>query len=184
MIRILAVSLTLAILATGCLFEPQEESGERGETPRVASGSGDCGKPRSVTDLSQEPDYSANYLHRWATAEGCPVRLDIIMTRHGPDACGGTKVADVLIGWPLGSAAEQPNPFRIFVRDPYNVFGDSRISRGFDNDAELPADAVDTGYRQWEAELWMRPHDDAFIYLVHEDRVERWPHDATPPVCA
>jgi hypothetical protein len=184
MIRVLATSLTLAISTTACLSERREQSSERGNTPRLASDSGECGKPGSATDLSEEPGYSANYLHRWTTAEGCPVRLDIIMTRRGPDACGGTKVADILMGWPLGSSHQKPHPFRIFVRDPHNVFGDSQISRGFDEDAELPGDAVDTGYRQDEAELWMRPHDDAFIYLVHEDKVEQWPHDETPPGCA
>ena len=112
------------------------------------------------------------------------MRLDIIMTRRGSDACGGTKVADVLMGWPVGSSHRKPHPFRIFVRDPQNVFGDSRISRDLDEHAELPGDAVDTGYRQDEAELWIRPHDDAFIYLVQEDNVERWPQDETPPGCA
>src|SRR5687767_13609908 len=132
MIRILAISFALAISTTACLSDGQEASSDRGGMPRLASASGECGKPGSATDLDLEPSYSANYLHRWMTAEGCPLRLDIIMTRRGVDACGGTKVADVLMGWPLGSSHQKPRPSRIFVRDPHNVFREPSISEAFD----------------------------------------------------
>ena len=46
------------------------------------------------------------------------------------------------------------------------MFGDSQVSGAFDDDAELPADAVDTSYHQAGAELWMQPNDDAYAYLV------------------
>lgn len=183
MIRILTISFVLTIATTACLSGRPEASSDRG-VPGRASTSGECGKPGSATDVDREPRYSANYLHRWLNAEGCPVRLDIIMTRRGPNACGGMRVADVLMGWPLGSSHQNPHPARIFVRDPHNVLGDVRISDAFDGNAEVPDDALDTGYRQGDAELWMRPGDDAFIYLVYGDRVERWPHDATPTGCA
>lgn len=184
MIRTVAVCLALGILSTACLSERQNQEPRQEEERTLASGSDECGKPGSATDLNREPSYSANYLHRWTTAKGCPVRLDVIMTRRGPDACGGANVADILMGWPVGSSHQKPHPYRIFVRDPHNVFGDSRISRAFEEDTELPSDAVDTGYRQGGMELWMRRHDDAFIYLVDEDKVERWPNDDTPPGCA
>ena len=140
--------------------------------------------PGSETDLTEEAEYSASYLRRWTNADGCPVRLDIVMTRPWPDHCGGGDVADIVIGWPLGSSHDDRRPYRIFVRDPQNVLGDPQVSAAFDDDGELPADAVDTGYRQAEAELWMRPNDDAFVYLVFADRVERWPGDARPSGCA
>jgi hypothetical protein len=182
-IRLLAASFVLVAL-TACLSGRQTEEASQQAT-RAASGpsSGGCVKPGSATDVDQEPHYSANYPQRWTTAEGCSVRLDVLMTRQGQDACGGTKAADVLMGWPLGSSHQKPHPYRIFVHDPDNVFGDLRISRAFEEDAKLPEDAIDTGYRQEGTELWMRPHDDAFIYLVSDERVERWPRDASPPVC-
>jgi YD repeat-containing protein len=36
-----------------------------------------------LTDLDHEPHYSANYLERWETWDGCTLRLDVITTRHG-----------------------------------------------------------------------------------------------------
>lgn len=184
MIRSLALALALGVLAPACGSGRQTQEASREDPANPASISEECGKPGSATDLNEEPRYSATYLHRWTTSEDCAVRLDIIMTRRGPDACGGAKVADILIGWPLGSSHDEHRPYRIFIRDPENVFGDSETAAGFDADGERPADAVDTGYRQEGAELWMRPDDDAFLYLVYADRVERWPHDPNPVVCA
>jgi len=184
MMRLLAIALALGVLAGACGSAQQTEDASRDDPPSPASISEECGTPGSATDLNEEPPYSANYLHRWTTSEGCTVRLDILMTRRGPDACGGAKVANILMGWPLGSSHHKHRPYRTFVRDPENVFGDAEVADAFDDAAERPADAVDTGYRQEGAELWMRPDDDAFLYLVYADRVERWPYDASPTGCA
>jgi hypothetical protein len=183
MIRIAALALALGVLAVGCGSERQTGDQSRESLAAPAARPEECGKSDSATDLSKEQPYSANYLHRWTNAEGCEVRLDIIMTRRGPDSCGGSKVADILLGWPLGSSHAEHRPYRIFVRDPENVLGDSEIADAFDDGAELPAEAVDTGYRQEGAELWMQPGDDAYVYLVYADRVERWPHDGRPAGC-
>lgn len=64
------------------------------------------------------------------------------MTRHG--GCDN-RVDDILMGWPLGSSHNKGNRFRIYVRDPENVFGDRQ---GFATDVNLPKGASDTGYRQ------------------------------------
>jgi hypothetical protein len=174
---IVAIALAVAVLATACGSARQSAESSRASQEEA------CGTPGSMTDLDEEPSYSANYLHRWTTREGCPVHLDILMTRRGADSCGGPKAADILIGWPLGSSHHDHQPYRIFVRDPHNVLRDAETSSAFDDDAELPTDAVDTGYRQDGTELWMRPDDDAFVYLVLADRVERWPYDARPTGC-
>jgi hypothetical protein len=147
------------------------------------SGGADCSTSK-VTDLSREPGYTATYLHRWKTAVGCPVRLDVLMTRRGKDACGGERVADILMGWPLGQSHNGNRPFRIYVRDPEQVFVDRATSEAFDGDAKLPTDAVDTGYRQEGTALWMRPKDDSFLYLVMPKRVEAWPLAPQVPGCA
>lgn len=181
--RLIAFLFALAALASACSFDRDQEDATRQQGAR-STAADECGVSGSITDLSQEPGYSANYLHRWTTEDGCPVRLDVLMTRRGPDACGGANVADILMGWPLGKSHADHRAFRIFARDPANILHGPKISHAFDGDAELPADAIDTGFRQDEAELWMPPGDDAFVYLVYSDRTERWPHDPTPTGCA
>ncbi len=141
-----------------------------------------CDSPQS--DLEKEPNYSADYLHRWETDKGCPIRLDILMTRQGKNACGGDRAADILMGTPLGKPHEDSKP-RIYVKDPTNVFDDKETSSAYAPDATLPDGARDSGYRQNGVELWIDSRDAHFIYLVHgDDDVERWPLDWSPPVCA
>lgn len=142
-----------------------------------------CGESGSQTDLTREPGYSADYLHRFTNEDGCEVRLDVIMKREGENACGGPSVADVLMGWPLGGTHSH-RPFRIFVKDPNNVFGDEATSQAYDPNATLPEDAVRTAYSIDGASMWMRPWNSSFIYLMHApDEIERWPRDPSPPGC-
>lgn len=152
--------------------------------PAIVGPGGECGGHGPIADVSKEPNYSADYLHRWTTRDGCGVRLDYLMRREGANACGGAEVADILMGTPLGASSDKSDA-RIYVRDPTNVFGDDFVSEAFDADAELPSEARDTGYRDAEtgAELWMEPHDDSFVYLVFDDQVERWPKDDSPAGC-
>lgn len=139
-----------------------------------------CNEPKH--DLSKEPNYSANYLHRWTDENGCDLRLDVIMTRQGEDACGGPTVADVLMANYLGRVVN-PRNARIYVKDPNNVLGDRKTSRGFDPDAELPAGAAETNHSQGGAELWIAG-DGKAIYMHYGNHIERWPLDPSPPECA
>jgi hypothetical protein len=143
----------------------------------------ECGAPGSVSDLSLEPGYTAGQrLERWTTSQGCDVRLDVLMTRQGPEHCGWQRATDILLGDPLG-ASHMHGPARVYVRDPENVVGDPAVARAFEEDADLPIGARDTGYRQDGVELWMDPTDDSFVYLVSEHTVERWPQDPSPAAC-
>jgi len=143
----------------------------------------ECGESGSQTDLAAEPSYSADYLHRFTNEDGCEVRLDVITKREGENACGGPSVADVVMGWPLGGTHSH-RPYRIFVKDPNNVFGDDKTSEAYDPDATLPEDAIRTAYSIDGAAMWMRPWNSNFIYLVRSpDEVERWPHDPSPSGC-
>src|SRR5438046_135349 len=119
------VLAALAVAAVaGCGAASQYGAGDTaGEQPgRMASCSTKGGH-----DIGLEPPYSAGYLHRWQTADGCPVRLDYLMTRSGEGSCGGTRAADLLIGWPLGTSSDGKG-YRIYVRDPENVFHDEAVS--------------------------------------------------------
>jgi hypothetical protein len=149
----------------------------------IASSPPACGAPGSITDLSLEPNYvGSNVGERWTAAEGCEVRLDVLMLRKGPGHCGWERATEILMGDPLGTSHNHA-PYRIYVRDPENVIGDEEVARLFQPEAKLPSGAQDTGYRQDGSELWMDPMDDRFIYLVSPNGTERWPLDTTPAGC-
>lgn len=69
-----------------------------------------------------------------------------------------------------------------FVRDPEGVMDDYTAAT-FDADAELPDDAVPTGYENAAGvALWLAD-DGSTAYLVDDDTVEAWPA-LEPSVCA
>ena len=131
-----------------------------------------------ATDLKQEPGHAEDYRQRWQTADGCEVRLDVVMTRTG--SCYGPATGVVVMGWPFGTARDE----RAYVRDPGNVFGDSRVAGLVREETALPPDARDTLLRQYGTpQIWLVPGDDSFVYMVYADRIERWPLDPSPPDC-
>src|SRR5439155_25492501 len=64
---------------------------------RISADAASC-KDTSLTDLDQESHYEADYLERWKTWDGCTLRLDVVMTRHGECIDG---VDDIVFAWPL-----------------------------------------------------------------------------------
>jgi len=104
---------------------------------------------------------------------------------EGPDHCGWTSATFMHLGWPVGSVAIAADDARQYVRDPQGLFVD-QLAAPFDPDAELPADAVDTGYHRGPIELWISPSDQAeAVYLVNPDAgvVERWTRPTVPIGC-
>jgi hypothetical protein len=118
------------------------------------------------------------------TADGCLVRIDVMAERTGPEHCDFQSALVIITGVPFGSRYTNATNDREYVRDPENVFGDFLTSIGFDPDADLPADAVDSGLREGDRELWVVPADDSTIYLVTGTTVESWPLDPEPAGCA
>jgi hypothetical protein len=167
--RTVALALLVGAVATA-------SCGEQYEDPNSET----CQRYGSITNLSAEPRYSANHLHRWSTSDGCALRLDVLMTRQGEDACGGEEVADILMGTPLGASTERSEA-RTFIRDPNGILTNRRTSEAFDADAELPPNAKATGFQQDDYELWMLRGKDDFVYLVDEEgNVEAWPRPRGP----
>lgn len=136
---------------------------------------GTCGEAGTESDLSDEPTYTPDSVGRWTNAAGCPVSLQVLLTRQpGPTFhCEGWP-PDLVMGTPLGAATDETVP-RVYVRDPDGYFGDPALRQGFAADLEPPPAAVDTGYDQGGVALWMDPADDRFAYLVSADGTERWP---------
>lgn len=106
----------------------------------------------------------------WANAEGL-ILTDIIAPAH--------------CGWETARMLHVPDgdSFRQYIRDPLAVIGQASLLETYAADVDLPSDAVDSGYRSGELELWFTPADTA-AYVVRPDVVERWPR-ADPAVgCA
>lgn len=143
-----------------------------------------CVEPGTETDVEDEPDHRADYLRRWARADGCPVRFDVLVTRVPPPDfhCQGWP-PELAMGTPLG-ARTPDTPARIYVRDPEGFFGDPALQAGFARLPAPPPGATDTGYRQGDTQLWMDPDDDTFVYLVAPDGTERWPKHTHVVGCA
>lgn len=118
----------------------------------------------SENDLSQEPPYTANYLYRFKDADGCEVRLDVMMLRRpGPDHhCAG---------WPDEIVFEN----RIYVRDPDGTWREPSLPHGFAADVARPAAAHDTGYVSDAGRLFVDPADNRWIYIETSGKTERWP---------
>jgi len=136
---------------------------------RISADAASC-KDTSLTDVDQEPHYQADYLERWKTWDGCTLRLDVVMTRHGGCIDG---VDDIVFAWPL-EVTKKPYPnLRIYTRDPGHKASDQ--VPGVLADAQLPAAAVDTGLRQDDRALWLTPSDGTFAWLVSTSGTERLP---------
>lgn len=143
-----------------------------------------CTAPES--DLSRE-DLITN-LSGWQSrlydVDGCPVRLDIagMQTFPDDDHCF-PGVRAVTIGTPLGASTSGSAP-RSYYRDPDGLLYDETLTSRLDLDADRPATAIDTGYRQGDRALWFDEADDGFVYVVDGDRTEAWPRRNDPVYCA
>ena len=75
--------------------------------------------------------------------------------------------------WPLDGGSTE-NAELSFVRDPEGVFAENTVGP-FDADAELPDDAIPTGYDNGDGiELWLA-NDLSTAYAVGGETVEAWP---------
>jgi hypothetical protein len=69
----------------------------------------------------------------------------------------------------------------MYVRDPTGAYVSDFLPDGFAELQELPVDAVDSGFRLRDRELWTSPSDPAAIYIKDSQGVERWPRGSLPP---
>jgi hypothetical protein len=75
---------------------------------------------------------------------------------------------------------------RTYANDPSGALGPLAAPSGqaltFNDQAQLPADAVASGYRHSFREVWVAQSDlEEYLYIVFDDeRVERWPRAEIP----
>jgi hypothetical protein len=167
-LRRIGVIATAAVMLAACA-DPEQAAPDSATPEELMPDALSCADA-TATDVAQEPAYSADYVHRWRTHDGCDVRLDFAMTRRGGCFEG---VDDILIGWPLGTTHSH-HDYRIYLRDPGHLSGEES-GDGLQLDATLPGAAMNMGLRQENNELWLIPGDDEFIWLMNEDSIERWP---------
>lgn len=144
-----------------------------------------CNAPEgSVNYVATEPDWRGFGEYReWTTADGCLLRIDVLGDRPGPEHCGFETARVIVTGVPVGERYTDASDDAEYVRDPEDVFGDPDTAAAFDPDAELPAGAEDTGFREGETELWVDPTDESAIYIVTGTTTESWPLDPEPTGC-
>jgi hypothetical protein len=102
----------------------------------------------------------------WTASDGNRTPTSIISSLRGAEHCGWESVTYLLY------------QERQYISDPDGVM-DVEFVVPFDADAELPSDAVDTGFSQEERSLWLSA-DESVAYLVSEARVETWPTPNSP----
>ena len=86
------------------------------------------------------------------------------------------------IRWPLDDGSTE-RPGHSFVRDPEGVFAEGTVG-SFVPDAELPDDAIPTGWENGTGvELWLA-NDLSTAYAVNGKAVEAWPALSGGAPCA
>ncbi len=174
LLRSATACLVVAVLG-GCSSTDDDIVAARSETDGCGADGG------SATDIESEPDWRRHADYRpWTDGEGCLLRIDIVAERSGPEHCGWEKADVLIVGQPLGEPYTSPEDAVHFVRDPAAVFGQRELAAGYDPDASLPDDAVDSGFRRDDVSLWHVPGDQTAVWLVSGDTAERWPGGDTP----
>lgn len=178
--------IAVAVGSISCGQQPTTDAGREGGTGAHAdpvAQADDCdSEPGSLTDVAGEPDWRRYAEYRpWTDTSGCLVRIDMLADRQGPGHCDFEAARVITTGESFGARFSSAEDDTAYVMDPRGVFGDRELMDAYRSDAEKPEDAVDTGARLDETELWMDP-DGGFLYLVEPDGVQ-WLPRGEPPLC-
>lgn len=106
----------------------------------------------------------------WLDADDNRVPTSTITSSKGPEHCDWESVTFLWF------------EDRQYISDPSGVLADVGFVVPFDDNAELPGDATNTGYHSDGRQLWVSS-DGTIAYLVDGDRVEAWPTTADPVGC-
>ena len=114
----------------------------------------------------------------WANPSGSDVVRSVRSTR-GPVHCGWQDMRFIYVDV-AAFPPEDPQRLRTYVANPTASYGQD----GWDPDTDLPADAVDTGWRRGTTQLWLAAADGTeAAFLVDGPTVERLPLDETGQGC-
>ncbi len=139
-----------------------------------ACSSNDAERPLAVDDhdRQQAVDDHDRLLGLWERGDRIPLPSDFRLY-EGETHCDMDSALILAMRWPLDGGGTE-NDRRLFVRDPEGVFAEETVG-SFDADAELPDDAIPTGYAKGTGvELWLAD-DLSTAYAVDSGTVEAWP---------
>ena len=118
--------------------------------------------PRSFTDSIG--------LQIWTNSAGDPVPTTTIESWRGPEHCSWQSMTFL----ELGKA--------VYVRDPQPDLA-KYFAHPYQPHAELPGNAVDTGFRRDGQRLWLS-QDKQLAYVGTHSDVQAWPRTIKPLLCA
>ncbi|MFE9808399.1 hypothetical protein [Streptomyces sp. NPDC005548] len=124
------------------------------------------------TNASCDPsEWPASYARSqgyeiWEDREGRRVPTTKVSSSPGAEHCDWQSAHFLTLG--SGAHARQ------YVRDPRGIFGRESLTRAYDGDVRMPADAHDTGYHYRDWSLWLSS-DRSTAYVRTSDGVEAWP---------
>ena len=107
----------------------------------------------------------------------------------GHPHCDEEHIVFLDLAWPVGSVLREgrnrPN-LRQYIRNPGpDSVSQQGVPETYVPDAPLPADAFDPGFHRGDWHLWISPSQaDRYIFLVSEDRTERWTRSPERLGCA
>ena len=170
--RLWIAAVVVAALVVGCAGPALPGAGA---SPSSSARLGDLGSTFDAT-----PDYPG---YRW-TRDGHPVKPEEMGTSAGPVHCGWQSATLLGIGWPVGTLSASAAQLRQYIRDPRGIVRAGlrdRLGLG----VALPTDALATGYRYGQIEVFLSPTDqDQSVYLVGPSAVERWPRADPMELCS
>jgi hypothetical protein len=113
----------------------------------------------------------------WEDGSGRRVPIIRIQSFKGAEHCSWEHITFVLVG------SERKGDW--YVKDVRGELGEL-LHTTFSNDAKLPADATDTGFRRDGRELWIgrAEHAAYLVSLDDPDDVQRWPQAKRRIGCA
>jgi hypothetical protein len=134
-----------------------------------------------------------DFVGPWTDGSGSAVPADndhgfTVASYRGAEHCGWESTIFLEVTWPPGSVIDDvvyddsASTPRVFLRDPTGLFADMTRG-GFVRDAVLPADAKSTSLLRGRWELWTARSVEGAVFLVSDDRVERWPEASQVPGC-
>jgi hypothetical protein len=116
------------------------------------------------------------------TLNGQPAPRNTIQLHAGPEHCGWGSMTLLATANVLGQPITPMNA-REYVRDPGNLSKDRTVS-AFEPSVLPPGDAVFTGYRFGEMELWFIGLRDDVVFVVRNGIWEQWPRARELFACA
>lgn len=132
-------------------------------------------------DVAGEPNWRGFGDYRaWTDTDGCLIRIDVLAERTGPEHCDWEETRVLITGSPLGSRYVNSTSDIEYVRDPDGQYGVPEFVEGFQILESLPSDAIDTGFRHGDRQLWLSPSDPNAVYIQDGQTVERWPEGTVP----